>query len=682
MKFVDISLPIPVDHPFTYSVADEEMCELGQRVLVTVGRKQSVGLVLGQALQLPEGKCKPIDKVLDSEPLFSKTYLDWLLWASHYYFTPLGEVLAAALPSLLYQTKTKKKAPTSRSSALSGHWSDEKRITLTEEQQQVWEVLQKSLNKGEFAPFLLHGVTGSGKTEIYLQALHEVINQGKQALLLVPEIGLTPQVIGRLQSHFKDMCVYHSGLTENQRYLEWEKFRTGASPLMVGTRSALFAVSDKLGIIIIDEEHDSSYKQEEGFRYHARHLALVRAQKQNCPIILGSATPSLESYHLAKEKKYRLLELKNRVHKRQLPQVTIIDMASQIRQTQSPLNLCRELHGAIEAALDKKEQVLILINRRGFASSSYCLDCRQAVTCKNCSVALPYHKKENRLLCHYCDSSFSLPSSCPQCHGKRMTLLGLGTETIEDEIRSFFPRARIGRLDRDTVKKKSVLLDTLKNLHQGKIDILIGTQMVAKGHDIAGITLVGVVGADIGLGVPDFRASERVFQLVTQVSGRAGRGDSPGKVIVQSFSPDHFSLKAAARHDFEAFFEEEMKWRRELFYSPYSRLVQLRFSSNDEKKMEAFCRNLENWIDKNKAHFKNITILGPSPAPVQRIKGQFRHHLLLKGKNASDLYQATRILLQFRDAKTESSAARKTAVSRTAMHKTKWSIDVDPVSMM
>lgn len=668
MKFVDVALPIPVDHPFTYSVSDDENLEPGQRVLVSVGKRQLIGIVVGQALQLPDGQCKPVAQILDKEPLLSKTYLDWLVWASHYYFTALGEVLASALPSVLYKTKIKKNPPKSRKAALDSHWSDEKKNTLTTDQEKVWQAIKKKLGQGVFSPLLLHGVTGSGKTEIYLKAIEEVIAQGQQALFLIPEIGLTPQVIGRFRSHFSSLSIYHSGLTENQRYIEWEKFRTGQSRLMVGTRSALFAVSDELGLIIIDEEHDSSYKQEEGFRYHARHLALVRAQKQACTILMGSATPSLESYYLAQEKKYQLLELKTRAHDKQLPQVTIIDMASQVRQTGSPLSLCLELHVDIQKALDQKQQVLLLINRRGFASSSYCLDCRQAVVCTNCSVALPYHKRENRLLCHYCDSYYPLPSHCPLCRGKRMTLLGLGTETIEEEIKSFFPSARLGRLDRDTVKNKSVLMDTLKALHEGKIDILIGTQMVAKGHDIAGITLVGVIGADIGLGVPDFRSSERVFQLVTQVAGRAGRGDVSGRVLVQSFSPQHFSLQAASHHDYQKFYHEEMKWRQELFYPPYSRLVQVRFSTTQEHKAIDFVRQLEKWIEKNKAHFKKVSILGPAPSPVSRIKKQFRHHLVIKGKNASDLYQSVRTLLSFKNSPAGQSV--------------KWAIDVDPLNMV
>ncbi len=670
MLFADVVLPLPVDHPFTYEIPSDIKVVVGSRVLVPFHKQKKVGFVI--ALH-DRGGHHPLKKIeaLPGPPEtdLSPSYLEWLIWASHYYLAPLGEVLATALPSPFFKLDPRQSLPQkkSRSSPLADHWVHEKEVVLNDEQQKVFLQIRDNVFSGEFKPILLHGVTGSGKTEIYIHLIHEIIRSGKQVLYLVPEIGLTPQIVARLRHHFGEkLALYHSGLTENQRLREWLRVKSGTAVLLVGTRSALFGPFCNLGMIIIDEEHDSSYKQEERFRYQARDLALVRGKMEKIPVLMGSATPSLESYFNAKNKKYLFYSLTNRPEASAFPKITLIDMTVEKRQSGSPLILCRELHQAIADTLNRREQVLILFNRRGFAVSHFCLACQKGVVCPHCSVVLPYHKKQNILLCHYCDASQTLTSVCPSCGSSQMTLIGSGTETLEGELKTFYPQARINRLDRDSVQKKGALLSVLKDLREGKIDILVGTQMIAKGHDIARVTLVGVVGIDAVLGVPDFRSSERCFQLLTQVAGRAGRGTMPGKVIVQSFNPKHFSIKAVDDHAFDRFYEQELKWRSELGYPPYGRLIDIRFFSPDSGKIQHFIKWL--FVQLPSLSIHETKILGPAPSPIEKLRGRYRWHLVLKGTSPSALRQTALKILSLRD--------------QGGFKGIKWAVDVDPINML
>ncbi|MBI2339893.1 MAG: primosomal protein N' [Deltaproteobacteria bacterium] len=673
MNYADVWLPLPLPHPFTYIIPPGLSVVPGHLVEVSLGRRHVVGVIgflhekAGHQVATDK-EIKEIIRLLDSRPVVTESMFECLNWASRYYMTPLGEVLSTALPSALYRRRRtdSKKEPTIRQSPFAEHWETEKEVSLNAEQEAVYQALAEKADARVFHPALLFGITGSGKTEIYLKLLQQVLLKSKTALFLVPEIGLTPQVVARFRQVFGEkLALYHSGLTENQRLHEWRRCLEGSARVVVGTRSALFAPLASLGLIIIDEEHDASYKQEERFRYHARDLGLVRGKIENAVVLLGSATPSLESFSNARAGKYRLFTLRERPTQAVTPQIRLIDMAAYKRQTKSVLSLCSEMHEAIAETLRRKEQALVLINRRGFASSFFCLACEKSHLCPNCSVSLTYHRHNKQLLCHYCAFETKLPSICPSCGSRETTLLGLGTETVEEELKTWFPRARLSRLDRDSTQKKGYLLQTLKRMKEGKIDILVGTQMVAKGHDIPNVTLVGVLGIDAGLGLPDFRAAEKSFQLLTQVAGRAGRAEKPGRVIVQTFAPDHFSIQCACRNDYERFFEQELSFRREAGYPPEARLIQFRFSSANEKRLIDFMRCLKVHLD----HMAGgPAALGPSKAPIEKIRGRFRWQVLLKGKNRDAVQKGASRIAAFAGSNIPSGV--------------QWAVDVDPISML
>lgn len=673
----EIFLPLPVENSFTYSVPPPlELFPFG-RVLVPFRNRKMIGIVGSVHQKKPVVKVKAIESRLDDFPLFSPSYFEWLAWASRYYMASVGTVLASALPPSLLDHRAKK-SPHERSARedpLSGHWEDLKEVTLSPQQEKVYAGIGHLLSTEEFFVSLIHGVTGSGKTEIYIRLIKDVLATGKEVLFLVPEIGLTPQIISRFAKHFKNrMGLYHSGLTENQRLLEWLRaknpkgvpFGEGEARVVVGTRSALFIPFSRLGLIILDEEQDSSYKQDEGFRYHARDLAILRAKIGGAAVVLGSATPSLESTLNAKKGKFHFFHLPDREGGSRLPAITVIDMGKEARQSSSPLALSRTLVDAVGENLKKNQQTLILFNRRGFARSAFCLACQKSIECSNCSVPLVYHRQAGQLRCHYCDLHLPLPKECPACHEMKLTLIGSGTETVEEEIRTLFPKARVARLDRDNVRKKGSLLALLGDLREHKLDIVIGTQMVAKGHDIPNVTLVGVLAIDSDLGLPDFRASERTFQLLTQVAGRAGRRQDPGHVIVQSFSPQHYSIGLACSHQFNEFFEQEISHRRELSYPPIARMIQFQFSAVKEdllmKLMNEIRRGTEIWLT-GETH-----LLGPSPAPLSKIRGRYRWHLILKGEKTKELQENAARLRRWMEEKRPSGV--------------KWAIDVDPIDML
>ena len=444
-------------------------------------------------------------------------------------------------------------------------------ITATEERQ--------------FLPMLLHGITGSGKTAVYLSAMQAVLAKGRSAILLVPEIGLTPAVAADLHQIFGDeVAILHSGLSDDERAEQWKHIRNGESHIVVGTRSAIFAPVPDLALIVVDEEHDHSYKQEEMPRYHARDVAVMRAKMCNAAVVLGSATPSLETYYNAVNGKYRLLELPERIEKRPLPEVQILDMREEFQRTRKDEPLSRKLVEEIGERLARNEQVMVLLNRRGYSAFVLCRECGESVQCKNCAISMTYHKREHRLLCHYCGYTRPAPRTCPKCGSEFVQYLGTGSEKLEHILHGMFPQARIARLDRDTVHGRDDFERMLSALQAGDIDLLVGTQMIAKGHDVANVTLVGVVGSDAALSFPDFRAAERTFQLLTQVAGRAGRGDTPGKVVLQTFFPDHYAIQFAAAHDYHGFYEKEIRFRSWMHYPPFNAVsnVLVRSSKLDE----------------------------------------------------------------------------------------------------
>ena len=441
--------------------------------------------------------------------------------------------------------------------------------------------IQERVNAVKFAGILLHGITGSGKTAVYLAAMRSVLEVGRSAILLVPEIGLTPAVAADLHQLFGDeVAILHSGLSNKERAEQWHRIKRGDTRMVVGTRSAVFAPVSDLALIIVDEEQDPSYKQEEMPRYHARDVAVMRAKMANAVVLLGSATPSLESYFNATKNKYTLLELPDRVEKRPLPEVEIIDMRQEFQETGSEQVISRKLTEEIKDRLERKEQVMVLLNRRGYSPLVLCRACGKTLECKNCAIAMTHHKRSHRMECHYCGFTAPVPKACLQCGSEYVYFLGTGSEKLEELLHGMIPQARIARLDRDTVRGREDFERILNALDEGELDLLVGTQMIAKGHDIHGVTLVGVVGADMALGFPDFRAAERTFQLLTQVAGRAGRGQAPGKVVLQTYFPGHYAVQYAAQHDFAGFYDKELRFRSWMHYPPYSALANVLVRSN------------------------------------------------------------------------------------------------------
>jgi primosomal protein N' (replication factor Y) len=517
------------------------------------------------------------------------------------------------------------------------------RHDLNPAQAGAYEQIRCAILKREFRTFLLHGVTGSGKTEVYLNCIEAVVEAGRSALLLVPEIALTPQMAGQFFSRFGDrVAILHSAFTDVERSEQWRRIRSGAASVVVGTRSGVFAPVRNLGLIVVDEEHDGSYKQEETPRYNGRDVAIVRAQHANACVVLGSATPSLESRYNAEKGKYTLLELPGRIEARPLPTVELIDMRQEFLETRKQATFSRKLIEAIGQRLENGEQTIVLLNRRGFSSFVACRACGERVQCINCSLTLTYHKRDRRLLCHYCGYAEKVPSGCPKCQSEHIYFLGLGSERVEEELHQAFPTARIARLDRDTVTGKRHYESILNDFREGNYDLLVGTQMIAKGHDIPNVTLVGVVSADIGLGMPDFRAAERSFQLLTQVAGRAGRGSVPGIVLVQTINPDHYAVRLAAAQDYQAFYEKELHFRRMMHYPPFAAMANILVRS--EKKEMAMRMSTELGHKLLPAPEK-IRVIGPAEAPVPRLKNEYRFQFLIKAasrKVLNDLLQGLR----------------------------------------
>ena len=514
----------------------------------------------------------------------------------------------------------------------------------TEQQQAVSRILAAEA-QGEATTFLLEGITGSGKTEVYLQSIAEILNKGKTAMMLVPEIALTPQMVQRFKSRFgKAVAVLHSGLSQGEKYDEWRKIERGEAQVVVGARSAVFAPLQKIGLIIIDEEHEATYKQEDTPRYHARDLAIWRSQYHHCPVILGSATPSLESRARAQKKRYELLYLTQRAHENaQLPSVTIVDLKEEYAQKNTS-TFSRLLQEKISNRLQQKEQIVLLLNRRGYSSFMMCRDCGYVLPCPNCDISLTLHMDVKKMRCHYCGHQENIPKKCPDCQGEKIRYYGTGTQKVEEELQERFPSARILRMDVDTTRKKGAHEKILKAFEEQEADILLGTQMIAKGLDYPNITLVGVLNADTALNLPDFRSSERTFQLLTQVSGRAGRGAKPGEVIVQTFNPEHHSIVLAQAQDYEAFYQQEMILRHQSGYPPFYFTVKITVSHPAEqvvaKKSYQIAEQLKNGLS------PESRILGPTPSGIARIKNRYYYQIILKYKHEVHLHRMLREILE------------------------------------
>jgi primosomal protein N' (replication factor Y) (superfamily II helicase) len=513
-------------------------------------------------------------------------------------------------------------------------------------QQAALTRLREGVEARKFSGMLLHGVTGSGKTAVYLAGMREVLASGRSAILLVPEIGLTPAVAADLHQIFGDeVAILHSALSGRERAEQWHRIKRGEARMIVGTRSAVFAPVEDLALIIVDEEHDASYKQEETPRYHARDVAVMRAKMADAQVVLGSATPSLESYFNTQNNKYSLIELPDRVEQRPLPEVEIVDMRLEFQETGHEQVISRKLAAEIKDRLDRHEQVMVLLNRRGYSPVVLCRTCGKKLECNNCAVALTHHKREHKMVCHYCGYIAPVPKACVHCGSEYVYFLGTGSEKLEELLHGIFPQARIARLDRDTVRGHEDFERTLNALNEGELDVVVGTQMIAKGHDIHGVTLVGVVGADVALGLPDFRAAERTFQLLTQVAGRAGRGQSPGKVILQTYFQDHYAVQYAAHHDFAGFYGKELQFRRWMHYPPYSALANVVVRSDKLDDALQWSGQIGKWFAQNR--HEGVRVLGPAAAPIMRLKRDYRYHLVLKSPSREKLNLTLRAMLGY-----------------------------------
>jgi primosomal protein N' (replication factor Y) (superfamily II helicase) len=555
-------------------------------------------------------------------------------------------------------------------------------LTFNPDQQHAFEEITAAMKlSGTGVPpaaasrvFLLHGVTGSGKTEVYLQAIARSLQQGRGAIVLVPEISLTPQTVERFKARFSSgalqtlVAVLHSHLSAGERHDEWHKIRQGRARIVIGARSAVFAPVDPLGLIIVDEEHEHSYKQEESPRYHARDVAVVRARMENAVVVLGSATPSMESFYNVEKGKYRLLEMPIRADHKKMPIVRVVDMRQVARHEKGTPILSPDLKEAILRRLDRREQTLLFLNRRGYATSLQCPLCGYVAQCPNCSLALTYHRQAGKLRCHICSHEAMAPAVCPdpKCRNPAIRYAGLGTEKVESTLAKLFPHARIRRMDSDTLKRKEDYRRILGDFRAGKIDLLVGTQMIAKGLHFPNVTLVGIIYADLSLHLPDFRAGERTFQLLTQVAGRAGRGDVEGEVIVQAFTPFHPAIQYARRHDFAGFYEQEIDFRRQLNYPPVSRIALLLLKGRNEEKVNFSAAHVRREIEKWSGAFPDMILAGPAPAPLARTESKYRFHILLRTRQMTRLSQRLAGLI-----------ASLTLPEEVAM-----SVDIDPVNLM
>ena len=540
--------------------------------------------------------------------------------------------------------------------------------TLTAAQTSVLEQIEHQMNTGAYAAFLLHGVTGSGKTEIYMRAMQQALNLGRSAMMLVPEIALTPVFSRQLRARFGDqVAIFHSSLQKGERYDEWTRVRNGEARVVIGTRSAVFAPVKNLGLIVVDEEHESSYRQQESPYYNARDVAVVRAQKESATVVLGSATPSLESFHNARRDKYHLLTLPERIAARPMAAAKIIDMRSVFARHGKPRVFSDELLEAIRETRERHEQSIILLNRRGYSSFILCRSCGETIQCPNCDVTLTYHRSERVIVCHYCNHREAVPRVCPACKKKYIYYVGEGTEQLEEMLTLLFPELRVARIDRDTTARRKAFEQSLTDFSAGRIDTLVGTQMLAKGHDFPNVTLVGVVSVDAGLALPDFRSAERTFQLITQVAGRAGRGDRPGRVLIQTYHPYHYALRHACAQDYEGFYDEEVRYRQNHSYPPFVALASLLVHGKDLGRVRSDSLELRRHLDVANAD-RRCRVLGPAPAPLSRLKGEHRFQLLIKSRSRKSLREVA-------------DAALK-SLSESRINPRSINLEIDPVSIM
>jgi len=634
---------LPIEGPFDYKVPEAMLDKIqkGCRVWVSFGMRRLVGCVIDFASTSNISTPKEIEQLIDDEPLLDSNMLEFTKQIAKYYLCSWGEAIEAAIPSSLKKGRIK---VTARKKETEEEFEHSGSLIPTEEQKKALNSISKSIKEGQHEVFMLHGITGSGKTEVYLQAIGEVLAEGKSCIVLVPEISLTPQATERFKSRFKErVAVFHSRLTQGEKHQQWMKIKDGTCHIVVGARSAIFAPVKNLGLIVVDEEHETSYKQQDTPRYHAVKAAIMRAQIESAMVILGTATPSLESYYKAKNKEYKLLELTERIEKRPLPVVNIVDMREEIVQRKKRhIVFSRILRDSVNRVIDKNEQVILFLNRRGFSTYANCKKCGFVFRCKHCNVALNYHSDKKKLICHYCGYQLDPVDICPECNSSYISYFGFGTQRVESELYKFFPTAGITRMDTDSTTKRKSHKHILKDFSSGKFNIMIGTQMVAKGHDFPQVTLVGVVSADTALNLPDFRAGERTFQLLTQVAGRAGRGSLPGRVIIQTYAPEHYAIVSAIKHDYKDFYKKEIALRKELMLPPFSSIIIITLRSYKEERAQKAAEEFVRKLSKVKIA-GCYEIAGPVQDMIYRLRRQFRWNVILKikmGEKTTDQLRA------------------------------------------
>lgn len=666
LQLVEIAIPLAVDDPFTYAIPQEltEQVKPGVRVRVPFKNRDIVGYVIGLSDAEPNSKTKKILEVLDAEPILTDHFLELTKQIKNYYFSSWGEAIQACVPKQYRQTKPLKQSKTKSNKRTQ---ENPKEFKLTVEQEKALDHIKTAISSGQFSKTLLLGVTGSGKSEVYIRAIKETVAAGKSAICLVPEIALTEQIERFFEGHFgDDLEIIHSKLSDGERWRAWENIRKGERKVVLGVRSAVFAPLSNLGLIIIDEEQEPSYKQDQTPRYHARNVAEWRARLLQIPLLMGSATPSMEVIHETKAGVTHLIELVERIGNRPLPEIQIVDLKQAQQISREKVIISSTLSQAIQTALEKKESIMLMLNRRGFSTQAQCLQCGKAIACRHCDVALTFHQADQKLLCHYCNYSVGESDKCVYCQHPLFRYMGAGTEKVESEVARMFPNAKVARLDSDTARKKGSHQAILASFRARQIDILVGTQMIAKGFDFPHVTLVGVILADTALLLPDYRSSEKTFQLVTQVAGRSGRGDQGGRVLVQTFSPFHYSIQCAKKHDTKSFYDEELKHRQDFDYPPFVKLINIIIRSKNEKKVIEQAEILKSEIMKALSGLQ-AEALGPAPLPFYRLRGHFRWHLMIKAKGETELiFVAIRRALQ---------AAKKIGKVFTA-------VDTDPVSIL
>jgi len=642
-KFADIVINRPIEGPFTYSVPESLKDDLGVGSIVEVsfGNKIVIGYVVGLSDKCDIEKIKPVNNIIDKTISVDSKMLELTRWISEYYYSSWGEAISAAIPSVVKkgaavkrQKKEKHEEEDKEFEYIDG---SDTHLVPNEEQQGALDSIKNSMDAGIHKVFLLHGVTGSGKTEVYLQSIARALESKLSSIILVPEISLTPQTVARFKARFGDkIAVLHSRLTGSKRVSEWRRISSGEARIVIGARSAVFAPVKNLGLIVVDEEHETSYKQEDVPRYNARDVAVKRAELSNAVVILGSATPSLESFYAVKKGKYILVELSERIDSRLLPEVDIVDMREEMTRARKVPIFSQKLREWIEKDVAEKKQVILFLNRRGFSTFINCRKCGYVIKCKRCSVSLTYHFGKKKLVCHHCNFNMEPPEICPECNASYLKYWGLGTEKVESEAHRLFPSANIARMDTDSTYKRGSHDKVLSKFKDGHIDILIGTQMIAKGLDFPKVTLVGVISADTALNLPDFRSAERTFNLLTQVAGRAGRSDLGGRVIIQSYTPQHYSVQAAKNHDYNTFYDKEIALRKELYLPPLCHAAILTLRGRKEEKVFKAGERLKTSLEKENIS-GNVEILGPAPSPVSKMKGMYRWNILLRSLSAENI---------------------------------------------